>query len=686
MRRVIDATDSPLAGVKVDAASGTRMIDHLHCAAIVLAAVLLAAGPTSAGDEQFPNAASEEKPPAGALVLFDLSEHHATDRSSQRATLVASPPAALTHDVVTPPPGRLAEFVERRDGVQLPPPTPLPSLADVELDPPRSSGRAEALSAIADRIDASETLVLVRNRPTILRLKRAPIRDQVGDPELLDALTISPTEYSLTGTAVGSTVLNFWFEADGDKPADIVSLLVRVTEDPDQLGQFAELVARLEAEINRSFPNSAIRLSVIGQQVIVRGQARDIQDAANILRLVATNIPGADPNAEVAQFLALQAQRDAAGDGLPAGAVGAASGVVPAGLLLNGNAIDAIDQAGGIDAALGGLTQTGINGRRINSRLVNLLEVGGIQQVMLKVTVAEVNRTAARSIGADLSVAGGSTGFFSLLPGAAGLGTTANGATLLVDRGNFDLALNALKSLNLARTLSEPNLTTLSGQPARSQVGGSFPVPQITGFTDAGLQGVQFIPFGVQLQFLPTVTDGDRIRLSLQAEVSSTNTGGGATIAGAAVPGLNSSNFSTTVELRHGQTLAVAGLITTDTATSSDRVPGIGSVPVVGRLFSSDTASYGESELVVLVTPYLAAPICGDAPLPVPGSDHFEPSDLDFFLFGRLEGHHGEDYRTPVRAELGEIKSFHRMHQRYILGQPGYSPGLFAPQTVELPR
>lgn len=540
---------------------------------------------------------------------------------------------------------------------------------DNEVASPLTATPMTAGSAIAERIDASESLVLIRDRPTILRLKREPVRDQIGNPDLLSSLNISPTEYSLTGTDVGSTVLNFWFDSKDQQAQQLVSLLVRVIEDPDQLGQFAEQVKQLEVEINRSFPDSGIRLSVIGQQVVVRGQARDIEDAANILRLVATNVPGADADDTVSQLLASVQETGA-----------------DSALLLNGNAVDAITRAGGLDAALSGQTSTGINAGRINSRIVNLLEVGGVQQVMLKVTVAEVNRTAARSIGADLSVTRGGTGFFSLLPGGAALGAAANGATLLVDRGNFDLALNALKSLDLARTLSEPTLTTLSGQPAQFQVGGSFPVPQITGFTDAGLQGVQFIPFGVQLQFVPTVTDDDRIRMILQTEVSSTNAGGGTMIGGSAVPGLDSSNFSTTVELRHGQTLAIAGLITTDTTSSSDRVPFFGSVPVLGRLFSSDAASYGESELVVLVTPYLAAPIDGDNPLPVPGSDYFEPSDLEFFLLGRLEGHHGEDYRTPTRAESSELDSFHEMHQKYIIGQPGYSPGLFDLRPTEMAR
>ena len=136
----------------------------------------------------------------------------------------------------------------------------------------------------------------------------------------------------------------------------------------------------------------------------------------------------------------------------------------------------------------------------------------------------------------------------------------------------------------------------------------------------------------------------------------------------------------------NGATIAGAGQITTDPSASSDRTPGYGSVPVVGRLSSSDATADGESEPVVLVMPYLAAPLRGDTPLPVPGSDHFASSDLEFSLHGRLEGHHREDYRTPVRADGGAIKAFRRLHQKSIVGRPGYAPGLCSPQTVALPR
>jgi pilus assembly protein CpaC len=156
---------------------------------------------------------------------------------------------------------------------------------------------------------------------------------------------------------------------------------------------------------------------------------------------------------------------------------------------------------------------------RTDSRVINMLRVPGVQQVMLKVTVAEVNRSAARAIGASLSYTPSeSLGLFSFAPptgsGDQPTASTIAGGRVVINRGDFELAINALKQINLARSLAEPELTTLNGRPANFLVGGSFPVPQITGFTAAGLQGVEFVPFGVQLQFLPVITDKDRIRLS----------------------------------------------------------------------------------------------------------------------------------------------------------------------------
>lgn len=523
-----------------------------------------------------------------------------------------------------------------------------------EFRPPvaRQQTRDKENPFLLERVDPQLTLELQVGRPTILRLRQAPFRDQVADPEVIDVLNITETEYSITGKRIGTTVLNFWFEsptAPGSR--DLISYLVRVIDDPETVQRYQALLTGLEHSINRAFPNSAVRLSYVGNQVLVRGQAKDIEEGTQILNIVARSLPREEqvdrPFNPEQFFIADAGPQEIAG-------------------------------AGGIDGLLQGQAGTGANGTRINNRIVNLLEIGGIHQVMLKVTVAEVNRSAVRAIGADLRIGGGSTNFFSLLP-LAELGMAGTGGTLLVNRGDFDLAINALKQLNLARSLAEPNLVTMNGQPANFQVGGQFPVPQVTGFTGAGLQGVEFVPFGVQLQFVPNVTDGDRIRLNLQATVS-TRTEDTTNINGSNITGLNSRNFQSTVELREGQTIAIAGLIQSNLGATSDRVPFAGDIPFLGRLFSSDRTSYDEQELIVLVTPYLVNPLdAASANLPLPGSDYFEPDDLEYFLRGSLTGHIAEDFRSPARTDIHQTRAFRRVEQELIIGQPGHSNGLLYP-------
>ncbi|MEW4528189.1 pilus assembly protein N-terminal domain-containing protein [Maioricimonas sp. JC845] len=558
---------------------------------------------------------------------------------------------------------------------QAPPPMALPPVRSAEPPPrvdaferpesaAREAARRRAERYIVERIDPQLSLDLPEQMTTILRLSQPPIRDQVADPSVIDVVNITEREYSITGRTIGKTVLNFWFrnpELPGGE--ELVSYVVRVTEDPEIARHMEALLEAVERDVNRAFPDSAVSLTYAAGQVVVRGQARDVDEASQILRIVSQSLPDND-----------QVNR----------------AQLPEEFLLNNVSVEEIERAGGIQGVLRGESATGANGTQINNRIVNLLEVGGLHQVMLKVTVAEVNRSAARAIGADLRI-GGSSGvsFFSLLP-IAELASPGLGGTLLVDRGDFDLAINALKQLNLARSLAEPNLVTLNGQTANFQVGGEFPVPQITGFTDAGLQGVEFVPFGVQLQFLPIISDRDRIRLNLQATVSTRNESIGTTIGGTGsnVPGLNTRDFQTTVELREGQTLAIAGLIQSNLGASSDRIPFAGDVPFLGRLFSSDNTSYDEQELVVLVTPYLVSPIeAGHELPPLPGSDYFEPDDLEFFLKGSITGHFAEDFRSPARTDMSKIKAYRRLEQELIIGQPGHSNGLLCPpvQTPVLP-
>jgi pilus assembly protein CpaC len=253
----------------------------------------------------------------------------------------------------------------------------------------------------------------------------------------------------------------------------------------------------------------------------------------------------------------------------------------------------------------------------------------------------------------------GSAGTTGGTTGTTGTGASGVNLPLMLDNGQIPVAINALRVLNLARSFAEPNLVTLNGRPARFQAGGQFPVPIITGATFTGLQGVQFVPFGIQLSFIPVIIDRDRIRLSVQANVSTLSPATGTTIGGSSVSGLNTRNFSNTVELRKGQTLAVAGLIQNNMFGQSQRVPLLGDIPLLNRFFSVNSNSHGDQELVILVTPELVHPMEPGECLPLPGSDLVEPDDIEFYLLGRMESRNQEDFRSPFRTDLARQARFY---------------------------
>jgi pilus assembly protein CpaC len=303
---------------------------------------------------------------------------------------------------------------------------------------------------------------------------------------------------------------------------------------------------------------------------------------------------------------------------------------------------------------------------------------------MLMVTVAEVNRTAARSIGMDFSITKGKFAFAQVsgnllnTTGTTASGSVASGVAGLggnlptsIDNGSVLLAINALRTQNFARTLAEPNLTTINGKSASFHAGGSFPVPQTNVFTGGAASEVVYIPFGVQLQFVPYVTDRDRVRLEIQAAVS-TRSATTTAVAGSTVPSeLDDRTFQTTVDLREGQTLAVAGLISTNFGGTSNRVPFFGDLPLIGRLAGFDQLSSGEQELVVLVTPVLVHPLERCQTPNLPGSDVFEPGDVEFYLGGHLEGLRSEDFRAGVRTDFARQEAYCNCEDVYIIGPKG---------------
>lgn len=532
-------------------------------------------------------------------------------------------------------------------------------------DPPPAK-RVDPSPFLERAVDPDMVVELTLGIPRLLVFKTAPKRIQLGgdekDPNV--AMTvITEREISLLGQRVGQSALLLWFP-DPANPArlQIVSYLLRVVEEKGRktkemtdLERLQRYIAELETQINHSFPNSKVCLRLVGENLLVTGFAYDIQEAGVILRMVGYQPTQTAGGANTART---RIQNTFIQQGLDATAiqtVGAEEVIPPAGPTAPARA----------NPTLG-------------LRVVNMLKVPGEQQVMLKVVVAEINRSAARSMGVNFEIRN-NQGITVFANRTGGIGAEAGLANLpaVIDNGRILLAINALKTHNLARTLAEPNLVTLNGQPATFQAGGQFPVPVVTGFTAAGLQGVQFIPFGVELRFTPAITDKDRIRLDLNAQVSTRNDAASANVGGTNVPSLDSRNFSTMVELREGQTLAVAGLLQHNFGADATRVPLLGEIPLFGKLWSFDRTSRGEQELVILVTPMLVGPVEPHQKQPLPGSDTFEPSDAEFFLHGRLESHRPFDYRSTVRTDWDRKMEYHRQ----VHGQPPASGPAAQPET-----
>lgn len=286
--------------------------------------------------------------------------------------------------------------------------------------------------------------------------------------------------------------------------------------------------------------------------------------------------------------------------------------------------------------------------------VVNLLSLGGSQQVMLEVRFAEVNRTIGEQLGSGL-FAGDNDGDFSGAIGAGAsitpdgvtgtsnfeLGSVTNafgvfGALFSIGDINIEAFLDVLERQGLSRTLAEPTLVALSGERASFLAGGEFPIPVVQGGQSGGNGSaitIQFKSFGVSLGFTPTVLGNGVINLVVEPEVSSIDPASSITLNGITVPGLQTRRASTTLEMRDGESFAIAGLLRDETRTTVNQLPFFGSLPVIGSLFRSTEYQNGETELLIVVTPRLVRPIRPDQ-VRLPTDRVADPSVTDVMLNG----------------------------------------------------
>lgn len=299
-------------------------------------------------------------------------------------------------------------------------------------------------------------------------------------------------------------------------------------------------------------------------------------------------------------------------------------------------------------------------------RVSNLMSVGGTQQVMLKVRFAEMQRSVSKSLSSSIALQGsaignslGLSGGTNALNNSGAIASSLNGSTPSSNDSNgaflfgfnaggieVGILLEALESRGVVRTLAEPNLTALSGQEAKFLAGGEYPIPVSQ---EGGAIAIEYKPFGVELNFTPRVIDGDIINLELSAAVSSLDTSNGFAANGFNVSAFKRRETSTTVEMRDGESFAIAGLLQDDFVDLNGQVPWVGDIPILGALFRSAEYKRSQTELVIIVTPHLVTPTRGEV-LALPTDRVQPPSERELFLFGRVAA---ED--APKTGGAGEV-------------------------------
>jgi pilus assembly protein CpaC len=483
-----------------------------------------------------------------------------------------------------------------------------------------------------------------------------PLKDvMVSDPTRLDAVVQSSDRVFLIAKQSGQTNA-FFFDEYGQQ---ILTLEVAIGADLSALDEF----------LTRIIPGSNIHSEIAGKAVVLTGTVRTPIDSNRAAQVAA-------------QFV-----------GANSGSIGAVNANQTAPL---NNAVSNL-AAGGATTAYGQQTQSdtsapsGADDPYAEKPVINLLTVEGEEQVMLRVTVAEVQRTMLKQFGINLGAVINSGNFstavltdnkFPLTAVAGGLGgipaagAAAAGATLFSSgssgipfpagsgftgfndsgvatawrsgRNSVAGALKALEQDGLLRTLAEPNLTAVSGEPAKFLAGGEYPVPVVDSL---GQVSVVYKEYGIGLAFTPVVMTEGRISLKIESEVSELTQEGAVVLSGIQIPALKKRQANSTVELPSGGSLALAGLLKEDSRQNIEGFPGLKNVPILGTLFRSHEYQKDETELVIIVTPYIVRPTSRQE-LANPMDGMGDPTDRKANFLGEINRVYGGTAPPPV----GDLK------------------------------
>ena len=474
------------------------------------------------------------------------------------------------------------------------------------------------------------------------------LRDvMVADPSKIDAIVQTSDRVFLVAKGAGSTNA-FFFDANGNQ---IMTLEIAVGSD----------LSALDNLLKRLLPSSNIKTDLAGTAIVLMGSVRTPSDAARAAD-IATQFAAANKSVTGAANSQPQAQASTS---------------------------TTTTNRFGSSVTTSGANQTSRDSSS-EKKIINLLNIEGEEQVMLKVTVAEVQRNVLKQFGVNFS-SNFNVGPFSFSPigqnalpiNSTTLGQNANAGIVTFEAvakaikdgtpipptcnvvmpaihpsyvaspglsGNFQAGgaclsyiIKALEREGLVRTLAEPNLTAVSGESARFLAGGEYPVPVSA---DNGSIGIQFKEYGVGVAFTPTVLSEGRISLKIDTQVSELSNEGALVLAGTQIPSLKKRSALSTVELPSGGSIVMAGLLSDQTRQNIDGTPGLKNLPILGSLFSSKDYQKSETELVIIVTPIMVRPTAMSN-LARPNDGLVAASDLKMNLFGHLNRVYGKGRQIP---------------------------------------
>lgn len=310
-------------------------------------------------------------------------------------------------------------------------------------------------------------------------------------------------------------------------------------------------------------------------------------------------------------------------------------------------------------------------------KIINSMQVGGVQQVMLEVRVAEMSRQLIRRLGINFAMVAPSSFGISLLGQLTSLSTI--GASQGLSQGltgifGFNAGstswtgfVDALKEEDLLKVLAKPNLVALNGQEAAFLAGGEFPIPVPQAF---GLVTIQFKKFGVGLVFTPNILDSKHISLTVSPEVSQLDFSNALKTQGFTVPAISTRRATTTIELADGQSFAIGGLMQDNVIESVKKFPYLGEIPIIGALFRSSSFQKNETELVIIVTPHLVKPLDMTAQT-LPTDYYVEPNDFEFYMLGFSEKS-GFGGKLGQKSQAAEVLSNRVTKVSAMEGQVGH--------------